>query len=135
MSGEQRVDAKKIVMGCTHGPIVDDWSSGGLSRADLACVDCIATGLHAVEEERDEGAVLSCGHRDDEWIALETTCREQAEEIARLREAIEFLFTPGPGMAVPEPYPEREEYEPHKKTWNTKLAKLRAALVRAPGPQ
>lgn len=51
---------------------------------------------------------------------------EQAETRERtMVEAIELLFTPGPGIAVPEPYPEREEYEPNKKTWNAKLARLR----------
>ena len=34
--------------------------------------------------------------------------------VAAFEEAITFLFTPGPGIAVPEPYPEQEEYEPHK---------------------
>ena len=148
--------AMEIAMECTHGRWLGEAQFG-------ACVHCIALALNARDEQiggleeirRADGQAMekmaqSCDAleaklRDREAglgrylmanNTLVDTLGEREREVERLREAIEYLFTPGPGIAVPEPYPQQEEYEPHKKTWNNKLAKLKEALLpsRCPAP-
>ena len=80
------------------------------------------------------GHAEECGATSAAVHARQLSTRlAQAEQAAKtLREAIVFLFTPGPGIAVPERH-EQDWGDPAKITWNKKMDCLHAALAATAG--
>ena len=97
-----------------------------LSR--IATLDTALAASRAEAEHANEKLVIA----NEAALQMEDEIEHAERRVKEWEEAVTYLFTPGPGIAVPEPYPKQEEYEPHKKTWNLKLAKLRALLTPPP---
>lgn len=78
-----------------------------------------------IPDDEQPANVSSKSELEDRALALELRERQY-------REAIEFFFTPGPGIATPEyatwQNGTRNDTSPHTKTWNAKLDALKAAL-------
>jgi hypothetical protein len=67
--------------------------------------------------------------RMEELEVMNRTAEHRADvaeaKVVLLREAIIYLFTPGPGIAVPEKH-DNDWGDPAKITWNKKIDRLRA---------
>lgn len=75
----------------------------------------------------------------EEYEKAALLVRSLLEDRNELRASIKHFFAPGPGIATPEYYywpdGQLDNSEPHKKTWNEKLDRLKAALGESRTPE
>lgn len=58
---------RRAMLACEHGPIVNVVGSGGLARADVACVPCIDAAIAQARAEERERAFEIIGRLGMEW--------------------------------------------------------------------